>query len=304
MATMKYLNNDGVWVDYVEEKAGIKVFDGEEWVDGASSDIAPPISASTFDGAKWVRFYPNAYITYQHKIKGSGFKYTHAKNSSSTWATSTPAHARGGTWSSNTPYVGWLGIVKPSSIAGGVGNVDEILDIKCNFKRYGLGYWEEPLKISLVPSTLTKASGTGTTAMNSKRGSTIYSDTGMPTCTAVSQVVEGSTTFNNDNAKSVFKSFLNGSYGSILIGQKESKGDYIAVSDIELTFTYTCKVASATFSVKDSKALMNSRYRNQDTYEMLIYENELGLSYDEIMERRAINNIQDIDESQVIYNRG
>lgn len=301
MATMKYLNSDGVWVDYVEQQSGVLTFNGEDWVDGASNELAPPVSVSTYDGAKWVRFYPNAYITYQHKIKGSNFKYTHAKNSSSTWGSASPNYAKGGTWTSGTPYVGWLGITKPSNIAGGVGNVDEILSIECNFERYGIGYWENPLKISLVPSTLTKASGTGTAAMNSKRGSTIYSDTGMPVCTALNQQIKGSTTFNNVNAKNEFKKFLNGSYNSILIGQKESKGDYIGLSGIELTFTYTCKVAAASFASKDVKVASCS---NND-FDMLIYENEVGMSYDEIMEHRKLNNIQDINPNDVIFdNRG
>ena len=299
MATMKYLNENNEWVDYVEKKSGLLVFDGENWVDGASDELAPPISASVYDGAKWVRFYPNAHITYQHKITGSGFKSTHAKNSSTAWTTSSPAYARGGTWTSNTPYVGWLGITKPSSIAGGVGSAEEIIDIKCNFTRYGIGYWEQPLKISLVPSTLTKASGTGTTAINSKRGSTIYSDTGMPICTALSEQIKGSTTFNNDNAKNEFKKFLNGSYGSILIGQKESTGDYIGLSEIELTFTYTCKVAKATFNTSDSPLLSHIR---SNEYEMMIYENEVGLTYDEIVEKRLKNDIKDIKEEDVIFN--
>ena len=301
MATMKYLNSDGVWVDYVEQQSGVLTFNGEDWVDGASNELAPPVSVSTYDGAKWVRFYPNAYITYQHKIKGSNFKYTHAKNSSSTWGSASPNYAKGGTWTSGTPYVGWLGITKPSNIAGGVGNVDEILSIECNFERYGIGYWENPLKISLVPSTLTKASGTGTTAMNSKRGSTIYSDTGMSVCTALNQQIKGSTTFNNVNAKNEFKKFLNGSYNSILIGQKESKGDYIGLSGVELTFTYTCKVAAASFASKDVKVASCS---NND-FDMLIYENEVGMSYDEIMEHRKLNNIEDINPNDVIFdNRG
>lgn len=298
MSTIKYLNNNNEWVDYVEKKSGIYTFNGERWEDGVENEISPSITVSFYDGVKWVQRYPNAYVLYQYKIKGSGYKYTHAKNSSNTWGSSSPAYAKGGTWTSNTPYVGWLGLTKPTSIPGGVGNVNEIMDIKCDYERYAIGYWENPLKISLVPSSLTKASGTGTTAMNSKRGSTIYSDTGMPVCTALNQQIKGSTTFNNTNAKNEFKKFLNGAYGSILLGQKESTGDYVGLSSIELTFTYTCNIASATFNTEDSTLLSN---RRSDTYSMFIYENEIGMSYEEIMENRRKNNIKDIKEEDILF---
>ena len=298
MATMKYLNNDGAWVDYVEQQSGVLTFNGEDWEDGASNELAPPVSVSTYDGAKWVRFYPNAYVTYQHKIKGSGYKYTHTKNSSSTWGTSSPLSAIGNVWQSGAIYTGWLGITKPSTSLG----VSEIQSIECNYTRRGVGYWESKLPIYLVPSTLTKASGTGTTAHNSKRGSTIKSDTGMAVCSATNQLVKGSTTFNKANAKEEFKKFLNGSYNSILLGAKESNKDYISLTDIELTITYTKNVAKATFVTADTPALASTR---ESLHDMYIFEDEVGMTYDEIMEHRKLNNIQDINPNDVIFdNRG
>ena len=300
MTTIKYLNKDNEWVDYVEKSSGILVFNGDTWVDGDANEVSPALTVNFYDGHKWVRKYPNAQVLYTHKLTANNLKYTHTKNSSTTWGSSTPLNAKAGKWSTDAVYFGWLGLTKPSSIAGGVGNVDEIVDIKCNYTRYGVGYWENPLLISLVPSTLTKASGTGTTTNNSKRGTTIKSDTGMVLCSSTGQQVKGSTTFNNTNAKNEFKKFLNGSYGSLLLGYKEASGDYIGLTALEINIVYSCKVSSATFRVEDSK-LLSSKYTRKKTHEMFIYDNEIGLSYDEIMKKREKENIKDIKLSDVSF---
>lgn len=294
MTTIKYLNENNEWIDYVEKKEGILTFNGERWEDGAENEINPAISVSFHDGAKWIRKYPSAHVVYQHKIKGSGYKYTHTKNSTATWGTSSPASAIANIWQSGAIYIGWLGITKPSTPLG----VSEIQSIECNYTRRGVGYWENKLPIYLVGSTLTKAYGSGTTAQNSKKGITIKSDTGMNVCTATNQLVKGSTTFNNNNAKSEFKKFLNGSYNSILLGAKESNKDYISLTDIEITVNYTKNVAKATFITADIPALASTREKLIDMY---IYEDEIGMSYEEIMEHRAKNNIKDVDEDEVIF---
>ena len=293
MSTIKYLNESGEWVDYVEKKSGILVYNGEKWVDGSENELSPSIAVSFYDGSKWIQKYPSAKITYQHTLKGSNMKYIHAK--SSTWGN---GEARGGTWSSGTVYTGFLGITKPASIAGG--RVDTVLSVDCRYTRRGVGYWENPLKLQLVASTLTKASGNGANAHNSKRGSTIYSDTGMAVCTATGQQVKGTTTFNNDNAKTVFKNLLNGSYNSILLGQKESSGDYISLTDIEITITYTANVSIATFSVEDTPALKN-KYKRKKLHSMYIFDDELDMTYDEIIEHRAKNNIKDVKVEDITF---
>lgn len=294
MSTIKYMNENNEWIDYVEKKEGILSFNGERWEDGAEDELNPSVSVSFYDGAKWVRKYPSAHVVYQHKIKGSNYKYTHTKNSSSTWGTSSPLSAIANVWQSGAIYTGWLGITKPSTSLG----VSEIQSIECNYTRRGVGYWENELPIYLVPSTLTKASGTGTTAHNSKRGNTIKSDTGMTVCSAINELVKGSTTFNSTNAKSEFKKFLNGSYNSILLGAKESNKDYISLTDIEITVNYTKNVAKATFITADIPALASTREKMIDMY---IFEDEIGMSYEEIIEHRAKNNIKDIDEDEVIF---
>lgn len=300
MNTIKYLNENNEWVDYVEKGSGILVFDGEKWINGDSEELSPPLTVSFYDGHKWVRKYPSGQILYTHKLKANNLKYTHTKNSSSTWGSSSPLNAKAGKWSTDAVYYGWLGLTKPTSISGGVGNVDTVVDIKCNYTRYGVGYWENELPIALVPSTLTKASGTGTTANNSKRGTTIKSDTGMVVCNGTGGQAKGSTTFNNTNAKDEFKKFLNGSYGSLLLGYKEASGDYIGVTDLEINITYSCNVSSATFRVEDSE-ILSSKYSRKKTHEMLIYDNEIGLSYDEIIKKREKENIKDIKLSDVSF---
>lgn len=295
--TLKYLDDNGVWVDYVEKKSGILTYDGENWIDGASNELDPSVSVSFYDGNKWIRKYPGAQITHQITLKGSNYKFTHTK--SSTWGKDTTAgDAKAGVWESGAIYTGWLGLTTPNSIVGGV--VADIVDIQCNYTRRGVGYWERPLKLQLVPSTLTKASGTGTNAHSSKRGKTIYSDDGMVLCAGTGATSKGSTTFNSGNAKEMFKSFLNGTYKSLLLGQIENKGDYIGVTAIDLTITYTSNVSSATFVVADTPALA-SKYTRKKLHTMYIYYDELNMTYDEIMEHRAKNNIKDIKASDIAF---
>lgn len=297
MATMKYLNESGEWVDYVEQKSGILRYNGTEWVDGASDELSPPVAVSVYDGAKFVQFYPSASITYQHTFKASNLKYTHTKNSSS-WGTSSPLSAIGGVWESGAIYTGWLGITKPSSLPGGISNVDEIKSITAKYTRRGIGNWEEPQKINLISSTLTSATGTGTNAHNSKRGYTFFSDADMKVCTATNQLVSGTTTFNNYNAKYYIKELMKGTYNSILLGSIANKSDYQSLTDLELTVTYTCKVLTATFMVKD-EPMLASMYTRKKQHQMYIYQDEVGMSYEEIMKHREKNNIKDIKSKDV-----
>ena len=293
-STIKYLK-DKVWVDYIEQEEGIKTFKNGAWVDGFNNPEAPDITVYFYDGAKFVQKYPTSQvIRYTQTYRGSGLAYTHAKNSGA-WDKN--GKAVGGTWTSGTPYVGWLGLWF-NSIYGGKGNVDNVESVECTYTRRGIGYWENPIKIPLVQSTLLGPTGAGSSVQNTKKGTTIYSDTGMVTLTATNELKEGTTTFNNAEARQVIKEWLNGNT-SLVLGYKETTGAYVGLNAITLKVTYTCKAIQAVFAVEDSPTLA-SMYSRKRLHEMYIYENEIGMTYEEIMEHRASNNIKDIKAKDVI----
>ena len=295
-STMKYLK-DGVWVDYIEQEEGIKVLKDGNWVDGFDNPEAPDISVYFYDGAKFVQKYPTSQVLrYTQTYKGSGFAYTHSKNSGA-WDIN--GKAVGGSWTSGAMYTGWLGLYF-NSIYGGKGNVDTVEHVECTYTRRGIGNWEKGVKIPLVQSTLLGPTGTGTNAQNSKRGVTIYSDDNMVTLSATNELKSGTTTFNNVQAKEVIKEWLNGNT-SLVLGYKEGTGEYVGLNEITLKVTYTCKVLPAVFTVADSPMLA-STYSRKKLHEMYIYENEIGMTYEEIMEHRAKHNIKDIKAKDVINN--
>lgn len=293
-STIKYLK-DGIWIDYIEQEEGIKVLKGDTWVDGFDNPEAPDISVYFHDGAKFVQKYPTSQVLrYTQVYKGSGLAYTHTKNSGA-WDKN--GKAVGGRWSSTATYTGWLGLWF-NSIYGGKGNVDTVEHVECTYTRRGIGNWEKGVKIPLVQSSLLGPTGTGANAQNSKKGITIFSDDNMVTLSATNELKSGATTFNNAKAKEVIKEWLNGNT-SLMLGYKEGTGEYVGLNAITLKVTYTCKALQAIFVVADSP-LLASMYSRKKLHEMYIYENEIGMTYEQIMEHRASNNIKDIKAKDVI----
>ena len=295
-----YKLKNGIWDDYVERQDGIKTLIGDKWVDGAENPNAPSIAVAIYNNGKWIRKYPSAHIAYTDTYKANNMKYVH--NQTSTWESGGTASLKigpsaiGGIWTTAI-YTGWTGL-RATTVTAGKGNVDQILSVNCKYARRGVGNWEIGYPIPLVLSTLTSASGSGTTAHNSKRMNTFYSDTNMVLCSTTNEKVEGTTTFNNSNATNVLKEWMNGNY-SLLLGYKESKNTpYVALYDIQLEITYTSKLNRAIF-VDVPYAYNLSRNKSGDV-EMWIFDNEVDMTLDEILERRASNNIRMINDEDVI----
>ena len=285
---MKYFKG-GQWISYEEQKQGLKAFKNGEWVDGFNNEDNPDISLYVYDGAKFIQKYPTQKVVrYTQIFKSSGLSLTHSK-SGGAWDKNGRAIA--GVWSSGAMYSSWLGLYF-NSIYGGKGNVETIESVECTYTRRGIGNWEKGYKIPLVLSSLTSASGTGSQVQSSKRGSTIYSDTNMVTCNATDDLQNGTTTFTNIQAREVIREWLN-SNTSLLLGYKETSGDYIGLNDISLKVTYTCNVIPAIFIVSDSE-ILSSTYSRKKYYHMYIYQNEIGKTYDEIIQHRTRHNIKNI----------
>ena len=292
---IKYLK-DGQWIDYTEQKKGIKKFVNGEWVDGFDNLSAPPIAVSKFQAGKWVQMYPQTRIQAVQTFTANNM--AHINTSASTWTKK--GYAICGVWESGAVYNGWLGLTSPSTVVA-KSSITSIDNIECTYIRKGVGYWENPLHLPLTLSTLTSASGTGTTANNSKRGTTALSDTGMVVLSDNTQTPSGTTTFNNETAKNTLFTWLTSSNYSLLLAYRDAvKYNYVGVNALSLTITYSAKVASASFKVSDTPALAHMRGK-KEYYQMFIYDDEIDMTFEEIIEHRRKNGIKDIDENEVIF---
>lgn len=282
-----YHLKNGVWCDYVEEQDGIKKLINGEWVDGASNESAPPISVHIASRNKFIQKYPKAHVTYTDTFNASGMCFTHTK--SSTWGqdSGTPYHScKAGVWESGAVYTGWTGI-RATNVTGGKGNVSEIIDVKVKYNRRGVGNWEVGYPIALVLSNLTRPNVGGHTAHHSsKKLNTFYSDTNMAVCSGTNAEKYGTTTMNNDNAKAMLKEFLNKDY-SILLGYKESTGTpFIGLYALNMEITYTCNINKAIFS--DMPMTLDLERNKDGNFEMWIFDDELDMSYEEIIKHREL----------------
>lgn len=298
-----YHLKNGVWADYVEEKAGILIKQGENWVDGASNEEAPPVSVHICSAGKFIQKYPKAHIVYTDTFNASGVKYTHSKSSSWDVGSGTYHSVIGGVWESGAIYTGWLGL-RATTVTGGKGNVTDIENVKITYNRRGVGNWEIGYKIPLVLSNLTSASGTGLNAHNSKRMNTFYSDTNMNVCKETNGTAYGTTTMNNANAKNMIKEFLNGNY-SILFGYKESTNTpYVGLYAFNMEVTYSCNIQKAIFSdipmALNLKAHKGLSINENNHYEMWIYDDEVDMTYEEIMAHREALGREEIKDKDVI----
>ena len=111
----------------------------------------------------------------------------------------------------------------------------------------------------------------------------------------------GSTTMNNDNAKAMLKNFMNYSSYSILLGYKENTGTpFIGFYGMSFKVTYTAVTYKALFPNIPLTYKMERDSNNN--VEMWLFEDELNMSFEEIMKRRAKENRAMINPSDVTIN--
>lgn len=297
-----YHLKDGIWEDYVEQQEGIKTLISGEWVDGADNQYAPPISLHIYNNGKFLQKYPNAQITYTDTFKASDLKFTHT--SSSSWGTDTSrGDAKAGIWESGAIYTGWLGLTPSMTVSAGRGNVADIINVNVKYNRRGVGNWEIEYPLALVLSNLKSANVGGYTAHHtSKKLKTFYSDDKMLTCSGTSAERVGTTTMNNNNAKAMLKEWMNRTDYSILLGYKESSNTpFIGLYGLELEITYTSNLTRAI--IPDVPMAYNVERNNSGNVEMWLYDNELDLSFTEIIKRRELLGIKMINDKDVIIGR-
>lgn len=293
-----YHLKDNTWCDYVEEKAGIMTNINGEWIDGASDESAPPVSVHVYNNGKFIQKYPVAQVTYTDTYTASNLKFTHTQSTS--WGTdTTKGDTKAGIWQTTAIYSGWLGLTSPK-VSGGKGNVEDIINVNVKYNRRGVGNWEKGYPLALVLSNLTSPNVGGYTAhYTSKKLNTFYSDTNMVTVPGGTSAEQaGTTTMNNTNAKNMLKTWMNSTGYSILLGYKESSNTpYIGLYGLSLEITYTCNINKAIFV--DVPTTYNVDRNNDGNVEMWIYDDELDLSYIEIIKRREALGRQRIKDKDV-----
>lgn len=292
-----YHAKNGNWVNYSEEKKGILVCKNGEWVEGSADLNNPSVSVHICKEKKYIQVYPKFQITYKTTVKSSGLKTTHTQSTNWDAGSGVKSSAIGGRWKTDAIYTGWLGLLS-KDFEGGKANILEITDVKATYERRGVGNWEKKYKIPLVLSPLKSATGSGANAHSSKKSKTFFSDTTMTECTELSQLVKGTTTFNNADAKKILKEWMQKDY-SILLGYKDDATmSYVGLYSLILDITYTCKVSKAIFSKEQISKYRNyniiegylknnvSLYNLKDNFEMFLYDDEIDLSIEEIIKNR------------------
>lgn len=301
MAIQYYDGNQ--WVDYEAQGSGIKIYRNGRWVDGADNKNSPAVSVHRYNNGKWLQMYPTGKITYTDTFTASNLKFIHSQSNSFATDTNRPnGDAKGGIWTSGAIYTGWLNLTPTTCpVSVGRGNVKDIEDITVRYNRRGVGNYEIDYPLALVLSTMLKPTlGGYTVHHSSKAGNTFYTDTGMNTLPPGSTggEVAGVATMNNQNAFNMMKYFMNTSTYSILLGYKESTNTpFIGLYGLDIDVTYTSVVYRATFPNIPSSYKMEMD--KDGNVEMWLFEDELDLSFEEIMERRKKSNRAMVEPSKV-----
>ena len=297
MAGVKYYNgdNNGGWRDFENFPTIIKKYNGTTWVDGTSS-LSPKIFK--WDGEKQIQLYPRVQGLATKTWVGSNLCYTNNKNGS-TWL---KGEAKGGSWDVYNTYTGWLGIAGTGWTGG---TAETIENVECTYTRHGVGYWEKGLKIPLCLSVLASPTGSYLSAHNTK-GGVFYSDTEMAVVSKSDGYVSGTTTFNNALAKRRLLDFLN-SGKKLVVGYDNTGGDYVSISAFSISITYTYPTTYALFPKENNIELFN-KVRSGSNEEQIIslteeneflglylYEDELDMTFEQIVEHRLKNNIPSVE---------
>lgn len=313
MAVLQKLN--GQWVDYADVGAGILVRKNGQWVEGTNDPDTTPIAVMRAIGTdRWIQIYPKAEVTYLETYYANDLKYIHSQGTNSTWTTDTVAsrpdtgangsvNTKCGVYTSGAVYTGWIGMTPDrATVQVGKGNIKEVKNVEITYERRGVGYQGNEYPLPLVMSNLkSRPSGiTGAVIHNTyKIGNTMLSDQNMvavpePTNTGIKGVV----TMNSDYARSMFKNYMNTSDYSIMLGYRESTNTpFVGFYGMTFRITYTATITRALF--KNIPSTYNIDRNSDGFVELWLYDDELELSFEEIMARREKENRTMVKTSDV-----
>lgn len=279
----------GQWKDYCDIK-GINKYEGGKWND---AKVLKRISD------KWVQIYP----TYSTDTGGGGGNDSGGGSTGSTIIVKGGTHryknktknweagvAKQGDWGYGACY-GVFGISRKQF--RGNGTVSKVSSAYITGYRDASGYYNNNQTIKFYRSS---NSGSGDTI---KYAGSFTSTTGAP---GADRNMSGNRTISGlDNVKD----FLNGvsGYDNLLI-YASAKSDYLGLKNVSLGIKYDFKPVVAYFdNPKKVQYMTEGQLKdeaiNNPYLTMLLYPDEINLTLDEILKRRLMLGIADIDNTTV-----
>ena len=274
--------NGSSWVDGV-----VKRYNGSSWVDAYTY---------RWDGSKWVQIYPETAITVTDKtLTGSGFNTW--RMSYQSWNSADAKQGSGVDWDGSVANWGYCGI-KATSWTG-CGSITSVTKQQFSGTRGDAGYYNNDQTIKFYRSAVNSGASGGLTASDV---------TGLFTCKTGGPGKNAaiSTKTLSDNTAGNFKNWLNNvSSKPNLYIYSNATGDYLDLTACKITASYVYTAATAAFEDLTSVASIitySDNYndiKNTSYHTMTIYNDEVGMTLEEIIQRREDGIAEDIDPTTV-----
>ena len=279
----------------------VKRWNGSAWVDGAVKrwNGSSWVDAYTYrwSGSAWVQIYPETVITVSNKTVNSGTKNNY-KSKNNAWKNDGIARqGNGDTWGGSPHNWGYMAISAASYT--GSGSITSVTSATFSGTRGGSGYYNNDQTVkfyrsAVVPSTVPTTSniaGQFTCAFKMPGKDTAFSGK------SISMGTNGLNWLNRANSQPQLYIYSN-------------------VADDYASFTGTCSVtasykynaASAAFVDEASVATLitpeddYNSIKNTSYHTMAIYNDEVDLTFDEIIKRREDGIVEDIHPDSVDRN--
>lgn len=271
-------HNGSAWVD-----APVKGHNGSAWVDA---------KVHAHNGSAWVQIYPDTVVSTTKTISVTSGMNTY-RPTYGNWSHSDARQGDSSSYGGSSDLTGCLNL----SSAGftGTGSISSISSASFTGKRGGSGSYGSNQTIRFYRSNIAV---NGADPRSSLAGG-FTSTTGGPG--------SGGTMSNRTITASQtgLKDWMNGvSSKKILYIRSNTASEFLNIQptfSVTATYTYTAK--TLTFTDEEDVAYLNRAkpLRKDEIYHsMLCYEEEAGMSLQEIIKRRTDENIPDIPEDSII----
>lgn len=267
--------NGSSWVN-----GTVKRYNGSSWVDAY---------VYKYDGSKWVQIYPETSVTTTQTATGSG--YSTYKLTWATWDAGDAKQGSGANYDGSTANWGYLGIL--STAYSGCGSVSSVSSATFAGIRGDAGTYNTNQTIKFYRCSAT-SSGTPTTS----------NIAGNFTCSTNGP--GKNTSFSNKAISGIsnVQDFMNQTSYKYLYIYSNATADYLDLNSAQLTVSYTYLATAAAYETTTSMISLcadtpSTLVGKDSLLKMVIYNDELDYSLDEIFRRREDGIVQDIDATTV-----
>ena len=271
----------------------IKKYNGSSWVRGSvkkyNGSSWEEAYVYKYDGTKWVQIYPETPITTTETVIGSG--YSTYKLTWATWDAGDAKQGSGANYDGSTANWGYLGIL--STAYSGCGSVSSVSSATFAGTRGDAGTYNSNQTIKFYRCSV-PSSGTPTTS----------NIAGNFTCSTNGP--GKNTSFSNKTISGIsnVQDFMNQTSYKYLYIYSNATADYLDLNSAQLTVTYTYLATTVAYETTTSMISLcadtpSTLIGKDSLLKMVIYNNELDYSLDEIFKRRENGVVQDIDIATV-----